>query len=161
DLESPVARVPALAIHLNRSVNTDGLVLNQQKHMAPIVGLASESGLRARVAAALGEDPGAILSYDLCLYDTLRPAIGGHEAALVSSRRLHSPGSCHAALTALVARLEPIAATRVVVLYDHEECGSRSASGAAGSVLRDTLARIVEAHPDRQPQAYARAMAAS
>jgi aspartyl aminopeptidase len=146
---------------LNRSVNSDGLVLNQQKHMAPVVGLANESGLRARIAAALGEDSGAILGYDLCLYDTARPAIGGQDDAFVFSARLDNLASCHTAVSALLARLAPIAATRVVVLYDHEEVGSRSASGAAGSVLRDTLARIVDAHPDRQPQGYARAMAAS
>jgi aspartyl aminopeptidase len=33
DLARPIARVPNLAIHLNRGVNTDGLVLNPQKHL--------------------------------------------------------------------------------------------------------------------------------
>jgi len=161
DLERPVARVPALAIHLNRSVNTDGLVLNPQKHMVPVVGLANDDGLRKQLAAALGEDAGAILGYDLGLYDTARAALGGQGDAFVFAARLDNLASCHAATTALAASVTPAPATRVVVLYDHEECGSRSASGAAGTVLRDTLGRIVEAHPDRQPQAVARATAAS
>src|SRR6185436_15700152 len=67
DLVKPVARVPNVAIHLNRSVNTDGLVLNQQKHMVPVVGLGTEGGLRKQLAEALGEDHKGILSWDLCL----------------------------------------------------------------------------------------------
>ncbi len=35
DLARPVARVANLAIHLNRGVNKDGLVLNEQKHLRP------------------------------------------------------------------------------------------------------------------------------
>src|SRR5262249_45777254 len=50
-----VARVPNLAIHLNRGVNTDGLVLNQQKHLAPIVGLGDETDLAGKLASELGE----------------------------------------------------------------------------------------------------------
>jgi aspartyl aminopeptidase len=54
-----------------------------------------------------------------------------------------------------------VRATRIIVLYDHEECGSRSAAGAAGTVLKDTVSRIIEAHPRREAQATPRAMARS
>lgn len=161
DLEKPVARVANLAIHLNRSVNTDGLVLNQQKHMVPLIGLGTEGTLLADVARAIGESARDVLAFDLCLYDTARATIGGSDRELVFAARLDNLGSCHAATTALAACGAPSKATRVVVLYDHEECGSKSASGAAGSVMRDVLARVVEAHPDRQPQALARAVAGS
>lgn len=161
DLKRAVARVPSLAIHMNRSVNTDGLVLNAQKHMVPVVGLGPDPSLRKVIAQEIGEDPGAILGYDLCFYDVVKPTIGGLDDEFVYSARLDNLGSCHAATSALVASTAPIPGTRVIVLYDHEECGSRSAIGAAGPVLQDTLSRIVEAHPDRQPQAFARAMARS
>jgi aspartyl aminopeptidase len=161
DLRRPVARIPNLAIHLNRSVNTEGLVLNQQKHLAPVLGLGAETGFREVLARELDARPEAILGYDLMLYDTLAPAVGGLDDELVFSARLDNLGSSHAATTALASEPHAIAATKVVVLYDHEECGSRSAAGAAGPVLRDVLTRIVDAHPDRQPQAFARAMAAS
>lgn len=161
DVRRPVARIPNLAIHLNRGVNTDGLVLNQQKHLAPILGLGKEALLRGMIARELGADADAILGYDLMLYDTLAPAVGGVDEELVFSARLDNLGSSHAATTALAACAGALAATKVVVLYDHEECGSRSAAGAAGTVLRDALGRIVEAHPDREPQAFPRAMACS
>lgn len=55
DLARPVARVPNLAIHLNRGVNKEGLVLNEQRHMVPVVGLGKEAVLRAAIARALEE----------------------------------------------------------------------------------------------------------
>jgi aspartyl aminopeptidase len=161
DLARPVARVANLAIHLNRGVNKEGLVLNEQKHLVPIVGLGKEAALRAALARALEIDEATILGYDLSLYDTERAAIGGLDGEFVFSARLDNLASCHAAVTALAAQTSPSAATRLIALYDHEECGSKSAVGAAGSVLRDTVARVVDAHHDRQPQALGRAMASS
>jgi aspartyl aminopeptidase len=162
DLGRAVARVPNLAIHLNRDVNKDGLVLNAQKHMVPVVGLGKEPALREILATALDVKPESILAYDLSLYDTAGARLGGLEDAFVYSPRLDNLGSCHAATRALIAASATTSsATRLIVLYDHEECGSRSAVGAAGTALRDTVTRILEAHPDKQPQALGRAMARS
>lgn len=162
DVGRPVARVPNLAIHLNRGVNTDGLVLNAQKHLAPVVGLGTAPVLRALLARELGEPEPSVLSYDLMLYDTEKAALIGLEGELVTSARLDNLASCHAATRALIASADTThAATRVIALYDHEECGSRSAVGAGGTVLRDVLERLVDAHPERQPQAFPRALAGS
>jgi aspartyl aminopeptidase len=161
DIGRAVARVPNLAIHLNRGVNTDGLVLNQQKHMVPVVGLGKDAVLRGLLGSALDVQPEAILGYDLCLYDTAKAAVAGLHEEFVFSARLDNLGSCHGAVTALAAVTAASAATRGIVLYDHEEVGSKSAVGAAGSVLRDVLARICEGHEDRQLQALPRAVARS
>jgi aspartyl aminopeptidase len=161
DLRRPVARIPNLAIHLNRGVNADGLVLNQQKHLPPVLGLNQEISLRRMIARELDAKPDAVLSYDLMLYDTLPPAVGGAENEFVYSARLDNLASSYQAVTALCEEPQAISPTKVVALWDHEECGSRSASGAAGSTLRDVLSRIVEVYPDKQPQAFQRAMAAS
>jgi len=161
DLGRAVARIANLAIHLNRTVNKDGLVLNEQKHMAPILGLGGPADVKGLVARQIDEKPDAILGYDLCLYDTAKAAITGLEREFVLSARLDNLASCHAATTALIAEAGSSPATRIIVLYDHEECGSRSAAGAAGTVLKDTVARILEAHPKREAQALPRAMARS
>ena len=163
DLAKPVCRVPNIAIHLNRSVNTDGLVLNAQKHLVPILGLGKEMDLRAALASAVGEPASSILGYDLMLYDVAPSTLGGVDEELVFAARLDNLGSCHAATSALLAS-PTTAVTRVAVLYDHEECGSRSAVGAAGTALRDVLRRIVDATlRDRMSmeQAFPRAIAAS
>ena len=45
----PVLRVPQLAIHLDRGLNTDGLKLDAQKHAVPIwsLGAPDPAGSRA------------------------------------------------------------------------------------------------------------------
>ena len=66
-------------------------------------------------------------------------------------------------MTALVESAEdgPTSATRVVALYDHEEVGSRSAQGAAGSFLHDVLERVVAGFKGGEPQGIQRALARS
>lgn len=161
DFGQVIARVPNLAIHLNRSVNKDGVVLNEQRHMVPVVGLGKELDLRALVARHLDEKSDAILGWDLSFYDTAKAALAGLGQEFVLCARLDNLGSCHAATSALVAEQGKTAATRMIVLYDHEECGSRSAAGAAGTVLKDTLTRIVEAYPGTAKQAMQRAISQS
>lgn len=161
DFGRVMARVPNLAIHLNRSVNKDGVVLNEQRHMVPVVGLGKEIDFRALVARQLEEKSDAILGWDLCFYDTAPATLGGLEQEFVLCARLDNLGSCHAATTALAAENGKSPATRMIVLYDHEECGSRSAAGAAGTVLKDTLSRIVEAYPTSEKQALQRAISRS
>jgi len=162
DLVKPVARVPQLAIHLNRGVNSDGLLLNAQKHLSPILGVGDKVQLNAVIAEALGESADAVLGYDLMLYDTQKAAIGGLEDEIVYASRLDNLGSCHAATQGLLIGAQTtVAATRVCVLYDHEECGSRSAVGAQGTILRDVLRRIVAALPGERAQDFERALSGS
>lgn len=163
DLGRVICRVPNIAIHLNRGVNSEGLVLNAQKHLVPILGLGKEMDLKAALAKAADEKAEAIAGYDLMLYGVEKSAVAGLDDELVFAPRLDNLGSCHAATSALLAS-GATAHTRVIVLYDHEECGSKSAVGAAGTALRDVLGRIVDgtARGDAaSAQAFPRAMAAS
>ena len=152
DLARPLLRIPNLAIHLNRNVNSEGLVLNAQAHLAPIIGLASEDGeslreLLARELAARGTPtaPEAILGWDLSLYDVQGATVSGVNGEFIQSARLDNLASCFAAVTALAKSPRGVAATRVIALYDHEEVGSRSAHGAASPFLRQLLERITYA----------------
>jgi aspartyl aminopeptidase len=170
DLRRPVMRIPNLAIHLNRSVNNDGLKLNPQTQMVPVLGLdgddEDEAGLLSAVAAELKAqgtacDPSRVVGFDLCLYDVQPPAVGGLNGEFIFSARLDNLASCHAALTALCSARGASAQTRGIVLYDHEEVGSQSAQGAASPFLRDLLVRLCESAAPSEPGAYARAVARS
>ncbi len=157
-------RIPNLAIHLDREVNSGGLKLNAQTQLLPLAALELEASglqLRQRLAALIGEgvDAKAIRGSDLCLYDTQPPALGGARAEFVLSARLDNLASCHAALTALL-NAGDADATRVVVLYDHEEVGSESAIGAGSQFLESVLARLCACYPTSS-DAFARAMAGS
>jgi aspartyl aminopeptidase len=161
DLRRPIARVAMLAIHLNRDVN-EALKLNRQRHMVPVVGLGREAfDLERELGAALDVPPDSILGYDLSLYDTQKGSLGGIAEEFVFSPRLDNLASCHAATEALCGTPDALEPTSVMALYDHEEVGSRSAVGAASTVLKDVLQRIALAYPEGQVQAFPRAMASS
>ena len=163
DFKRPVARVSNLAIHLNRKVNSDGHVMNKQRHMVPMVGLAGKDDfeIKNELAALLDVKPDAVLGYDLSLYDTQKGALGGLSDEFVYSPRLDNLASCFAATEAIAGMPDGLEATAVIALYDHEECGSRSAIGAQSTVLADTLGRIALAYPEGQVQAFPRALAGS
>jgi aspartyl aminopeptidase len=169
DFARPLLRIPNLAIHLQREAKSEGLKLNEQTHLVPVVGLESAPPFAELLAAELRAqghgaiEPRAIHGFDLMLYDTQPSAVSGARGEFLHAPRLDNLASCHAALCALIgARRTPAPAfTRVVVLYDHEEVGSRSAQGAQSGFLADTLARIESAAKSGGPQGFARALARS
>ena len=147
-IDRPILRIPSLAIHLNREVRTDGLKLNAQTHLPPILGLGDpdEDGpgaLRNMLGAELDVEPDSILSWDLSLMDTLPPAVGGLHGEFVFAPRMDNQAMSHASLEALL-QAPAAPATQVVSLYDHEEVGSASSVGAAGNMLSEVLRRIAE-----------------
>lgn len=163
--DRPLCRIPNVAIHLNRQVNEEGLVLNRHKHLAPVLGPWSEDGdpeaaVRRLLAEALDVEPDRILGHELCLHDVQPSALSGLDDAFVHAPRLDNQAMCHAALTALLAAGPPggeiPASTAVVALFDHEEIGSASARGADGPLLADLVARLAGPEPDAAPRARAR-----
>ena len=150
DFERPLLRVPSLAIHLNRELNQEGLKLNAQQNLVPVVGLSDRTNLASLLGKALAakrgkkQKAGEILAYDLMAYDTQPAARAGADGEFILAPRLDNLASCHAGLHALIAAGSSgrAPATRAVVLYDHEEVGSRSQSGAAGTFLAEVLSRV-------------------
>jgi aspartyl aminopeptidase len=143
----PLARVPQLAIHLDRDVNDRGLMLDRQLHLTPVwgVGAVKEGELRDVVATELGVAANDVAAWDLMLHDLTPPALLGAHRELLASARLDNLVSCWAAVTALT-QPRPGNAVSVAVLFDHEEVGSGSTAGAAGPLLEHVLERVVLAH---------------
>ena len=169
DFGQPLLRVPSLAIHLHREVGKDGLKLDPQRHVVPIIGLQGVPGLLELVASELRaqgvslDGPASVLGFDLMASDTQPAAVAGSRGEFIHAPRLDNLASCHAGLRALLQAGEERAseATRVLVLYDHEEVGSRSAQGAAGPILAQSLERVVAGFKGGAPQGMARALALS
>ncbi len=147
NIRRPIARVANLAIHLNRTVNSEGLKLDKQRHLSALLGLARGRTLSDLLADELGADATDVLDFDLGLYDIQGATIGGPDGELLFSARLDNLASSHAALVALVEAEATSEQTRLIALFDHEECGSRSAQGADSSILADIVRRIAAAHP--------------
>ncbi len=170
DFSRPLARVPSLAIHLNRDLKEKGLHLNPQTQALPLVGLEDSPPLAQLIATELRAQrladvkPDQILAFDLMLYDAQPSAIIGSDGAFIAAPRLDNLASCHASVSALLGAAAASTvgrATRAVVLYDHEEVGSESAQGAGGNLLVETLERIVAAYKGGAAQGLARARARS
>ena len=165
DAARAIARVPSLAIHLDRGVNTDGLKLNPQTQLPPVLALESGAPFELReilvtelARAGVSVKASDILGLDLCFYDAVAPTRGGARGEYVFAGRLDNLAMCHAAVSALLSAAPQPARTRGFVLYDHEECGSQSAQGAQSPFLRDVTERIVQAHPRSTADAVPRTL---
>jgi aspartyl aminopeptidase len=167
-LREPVLRIPNLAIHLNRDVNKEGLALNSQQHLVPVVGLdaVKPRALLELVCQELddsgngGVTPNDVLGYDLCLFDTQPSSLGGSSGEFVFAPRLDNLASCHAAYLALLGSAQT-ERTRVIALYDHEEVGSQSETGARSRMLESILDRLASSWKDASRDATARALSRS
>lgn len=149
-VDRPLARVPQLAIHLDRDVNGQGLKLNPQQHLTPVwgTGPVSPGDFLRFVAEEVDVDPSDIRGWDLMFHDLTAPTRLGRRGELIASARLDNLLSCWAGLEALAGSTltpAPPAAVPVLCLFDHEEVGSTSATGADGALLAQVLERSVSA----------------
>lgn len=137
-------RVPQLAIHLNRGVNQDGLKLNAQNHLTPIIGLGSEEEFQHLIldAAGLGKDDWAkILGQDLMFHDATASEYGGLQDEFIYAPRLDNLAMTHAAVEALINEPE-VHQICVAACFDHEEVGSTSDRGACSNFMPALLERV-------------------
>ena len=143
--DRPVARIPQLAVHLDPGVNEKGLVLNPQVHLSPVLGAgtAQDGDFATMAAVAAGVDPDEVLAFDVMFHDLTPSRLVGIREDMVSAPRIDNLLSCHAGTDALVAAAEGHGPVPVLALFDHEEVGSISSTGAAGPLLERTLRRFV------------------
>ena len=160
----PFVRIPQLAIHLDRDVN-NGLTLVKQAHLSPIFGVGdvADADIVGHLATLAGVSASQVAGYDIVVADTAPPQTFGLDNQLFASGRLDNLSSVHAGLTALLAAAsarrdappaagqtkptadrKPVEPIAVFAAFDHEEVGSETRSGAAGTLLNHTLERIAE-----------------
>jgi aspartyl aminopeptidase len=143
DVAEPIARVPQLAIHLDRDVNERGLVLDRQAHMTPVWATVMTTPFEQWLAEQVGVDDEPAW-WELCLYDVQPAAVLGADRSLLASGRLDNLASCWAATTALVDS-SPADHVAMIALFDHEEVGSASTAGASGPFLATVIERLHDA----------------
>lgn len=142
DVHEAIARVPQLAIHLDRDVNERGVVLDRQAHMTPVWATALGSTFADWLAERAGTS--APTAFELCLYDVQPAAVLGADRSLLASGRLDNQASCWAATAALIAAA-PADHVTMIALFDHEEVGSASTTGASGPFLETVIERLNDA----------------
>jgi len=145
-IDEPLLRIPQLAIHLDREISDRGLSLNRQQHMRPVWGTGTGTTVDFRWLIAEALDVGAddVLAWDLMTHDLTPSTICGADRSMIAAPRLDNQMSCWAAIEALIAAADSGRRT-LVCLFDHEEVGSQSSSGAGSILLPTVLERIVAA----------------
>jgi aspartyl aminopeptidase len=157
----PFLRIPQLAVHLDREVNSRGLILDKQRHLTPVFGVgdATHADLIAHLARVAGVEAADVAGYDIFTADTQPPRRFGLGGELFAAGRMDNLTSVYAGVSALAmstaAADEGSTATSptsgaaphisVLAAFDHEEVGSESRSGASGPLLSDMLTRIATA----------------
>ncbi len=158
--DSPVARISQLAIHLDRDVNDKGLVLDRHQHLNALW-LTSDGGqdFNQWLAKTCDVNQSDIRASSAQLFDTHKASLIGADNSLIASARIDNQASCWAAMTALIEQSDTTSPS-VVALFDHEEVGSSSATGAAGPLLDHVLERLC-IHEDLSRQDFINVLAKS
>jgi aspartyl aminopeptidase len=169
-IDRPILRIPTLAIHLDRSVN-DAFKFNAETEMVPILGLVSENlnktsekkddatvkseslpnnhhpQLLSLLSEELSVVPDSIHDFELMLYDTQPATLGGINKEFIFSPRLDNLMSTFCAVEALCESVAEGAKSNsenvnCIALFNHEEIGSVSSTGAESSLLPSLLSRL-------------------
>ncbi len=145
NFKKPLLIIPNIAIHLNRTVN-DGVALNRQKDMLPLMGIINETFEKENyliklLGKELNIDPDNIIDFDLTLYEYEKGCIMGINDEFISSPKLDDLAMVHAGLKALIESSNQ-ENTQMLCIFDNEEVGSQTKQGAGSPVLSNILKRI-------------------
>ncbi len=152
NFEAPIAVIPNLAIHMDRTANENRTV-NPQKDMSPI--LFQGEGefnfrelLREQLAKEGVSDVSEVLDFDMSFYDVQTPALVGLKQDFLVGARLDNLLSSFIGTEALANAGNEF--TSIMICNDHEEVGSQSDIGAGGTALTDLLTRLWDNDEARQ-----------
>jgi len=119
------------------------------------------------IAIELGVNVENIMDFELNLFDVQQASLGGVHSEYLHSARLDNLASCFLAVQGLIeysSEEDALASDEdisLVALFDHEEIGSSSATGAGAPIIKDSVDRISSALSGDNADKYASAIARS
>lgn len=140
DLRRPVALIPNLAIHMDRTAN-EGKSYEAHIDMLPLFSQANSRSLDALLAEALGVGEADILSRELQLYPFGEGLRWGAEGEFISAPRLDDLQCVFGCLQGFLAAGGSQCLTGLCV-FDNEEVGNGTRQGADSTFLGDVLRRV-------------------
>lgn len=144
DFKKPVLMIPNLAIHFNREMNK-GVELRKQVEMLPVYGTATGKltvgAFLQYIADVLEVSKEDILDYELTIYNTDKASFVGLQDEFVSAPRLDNLTSTQALIEGITEGVRE-EGLNMMIVFDHEEIGSRSKQGAASTLLTTVLEKI-------------------
>lgn len=144
--DAPVI-ISQLPIHIDRTVNSEGLKIKAHEHLNALATLSEkkltkttylETLLRKKVPYE------KLLNHELFLYPLDPPRFLGNGKDLFSSPRIDNLVSASASLEALFEKAKKISPTDLSMIYlaSHEEVGSRTFSAADSPFFKSIFERI-------------------
>lgn len=158
NIAKPILRIPSLAIHLDGGVNTS-FQFNSEINFVPIISSESQQNqddtldvkdhhreLLELIAKEVNCNINDICEFDLSLCDAQDSVIGGVKNEFIFSGRLDNllmSWSCmNAFIEASKKDIEEETNTLMCVIFNDEEVGSLSTTGANSTVLEQAMKRI-------------------
>ncbi|KAF8251139.1 peptidase M18, aminopeptidase I [Wilcoxina mikolae CBS 423.85] len=171
-IDSPILRIPTLAIHLDRQ---ETFAFNKETQLFPIAGLACaelnkpanseekktkdfqplaaiterhHAPIVERIAKEAGVSVDDVVDFEMILYDTHPSVLGGLSDELIYSGRLDNLVMSYCATEGIIESLSSSNALdeesgiRLISLFDHEEIGSMTAQGADSNLLPAVIRRL-------------------
>lgn len=138
--------IPQLAIHFDREVNTKGLLLDKQKHLAVLACVQEEGEEGSYLEKLLRKKLSykTLLGTDLFFYPLQSPSLVGEGKQMISAYRIDNLASAHANLQGLLdSQTSHKSKLKMALLWDNEEIGSGTAQGACSPLLPDLLERVI------------------
>ena len=143
DVQKSIAIIPSLAIHLDDKANKERSV-NEQTDISPILSSNEDFDFKDFIKWQLEKneirDVKEVYASELSFYATQKAGFVGLRDDFIASARLDNLLSCYVGLLSICS--SPEDKPMLLVASDHEEVGSASTSGAAGSFLENTLKRM-------------------
>jgi len=143
--QNPIV-IPQLAIHLDRTVNESGLILNKQEHLAALASLSTTkndktSYLERQLKKIIPLNK--VLSFDLFVYPLEQARLIGEHHELIASYRVDNLVSVYASLLSLLeSKASDAHSLKMAVSWDSEETGSNTSQGAGSPFLSHIIERI-------------------
>ena len=138
DIDQDLMIIPNVAIHMNRKVN-DGYTYNPATDTIPLLGDRDVKGMFGRMIAQ--QAGGRILGHDLFLYLRQNSTVWGIEQEFLSAQALDDLQCAWGCLQGFLNASES-GSVPMYCVFDSEEVGSRSVSGADSTMLTSTMNRI-------------------
>ena len=143
DVQKAIATIPSLAIHLDDKANKERTI-NKQTDIAPIMTTNNDFNFDDFLKWQLSKldilDVQELYAHELSFYDTQKSAFLGLHDDFIVSARLDNLLSAYIGMLSIcsIEASKPM----LFIANDHEEVGSESVAGAAGSFLENTLHRM-------------------
>lgn len=151
------AYIPSLCPHLQNTI--DETALNPEIHLRPIIGLNGKTKeinvegdnydfLLQDISDSLEIPKDLIVDFELCLADATKAKLFGPKQEFLAASKMDNTVSAWAALDGIIncsqkPELLPSNGVPILAVFDHEEIGSISTTGANSEFLPDILKRIV------------------